>query len=60
MIFSSEYLQGLREVGINSQNLRNMIVNLAVRCSELEKELKQNGSNAKSDPQSANSADKTG
>lgn len=40
MIFSKEYLQELRKTGINTQNLRDMIVHLAVRVSMLELEMR--------------------
>jgi hypothetical protein len=40
MIFSNQYLQELRETGVNSQNLKTMVLNLAARCQQLEYELK--------------------
>ena len=40
MIFSNQYLQELREKGVNSQNLKTMVLNLAARCQQLEYELK--------------------
>ena len=48
MIFSDAYLQELRETGINSHNLKQMILSLARKCEQLEKELKD-GNNTKSD-----------
>ena len=59
MIFSDHLLTELRSTGINSANLKTMILQLAVKCQELEKELK-NGSNTEGDSQGADSADKTG
>ena len=45
MIFSDDFLQIIRETGINSANLRSMILLVAVKCSELEKELGINDGN---------------
>ena len=59
MIFSDTYLQELREIGVNSQNLKTMIINVAVRCSELEKELK-NGSDTKGNTESADKIGSSG
>ncbi len=55
MIFDNNFLDGLKETGINSHNLKMMIMALAVKCSELEKELKHG--NTESDTARTDSAD---
>jgi hypothetical protein len=55
MIFSSKYLMELREIGISSHNLKQMVLTLAARCRQLEKEL-TNGDKTESNQARSGSA----
>jgi len=52
MIFSDEFLQELRGTGINPHNLKVLVLKVANKCRELEKELKD-GSNTEGNTPSA-------
>jgi len=56
MIFDDNFLDKLRETGINSHNLKQMVLMLAVKIQRLEKELKHGNTDTQSDPQSADKA----
>jgi hypothetical protein len=60
MIFDEHFLMELRSTGVNSQNLKKMILLVAVKSAELEKELKNGSDNTKKQAQSAGKVDSAG
>jgi len=58
MIVDDQFLTELRSVGINSQNLKNLILQVAIKSQQLERELKgiTDENNAKKPAQSESKA----
>jgi hypothetical protein len=57
MIFNNDYLEELRSTGINSHNLKYMVLSLARKCQEFERNLKDGDNTEKQAPSSSKAAE---